>query len=235
MSKCIICRKDLNFFNSTSLRVKSGNTQYGLCTACLKKMPFDLKRQLMYYKNRDYRSFLSTLQEFNFLSQEQWNYIYIDDISSLVQNKLSITGYIPYDINNYVVIDENNSKVMLNSTIYNFSDIIEYEKGDDSITYDVQGPEREEIATTREHSLGRAVIGSALAGPVGALVGGFGGKKSVVRETSGKISYSTTVHEYVIRVKIKSLSKPIETLLFHNNENEMNEVAVFLEQLLSMR
>lgn len=231
--KCIICRKDANWlFRATGWSINANNTQYCFCTKCSSKISYRIfHRELL--PQKDKWSFYNVLKENNLLTPEQWQIIHSDDISSMSNRLPNMTGYIPYDLDKFIIIDEQSSKLMLNQNIYKFSDIIGFEEGDDITSLDVEGPQNE-VTTSRRKGLGRAIIGGAVLGTPGVIVGGLTGSKKTIKETSGKISYSKNIHEYVIRVKIKSLSKPVETLIFHNNENEMREVAILLEQILSL-
>lgn len=69
-------------------------------------------------------------------------------------------------INNFIEIDDINKKILINKKIYNYNEIIDFELLEDG----------ESIA---KGGLGRALVGGALFGGVGAIVGGItGGKKS---------------------------------------------------------
>ena len=226
-NKCIVCGKELNFFNKAFGKLKTKNNVYGLCNSCYRSVWNAEFTSL--YREKNYRAILEGFKDSNILTHE----FYLNEIASFSAKLNPITGYIAYNIDDFVLINEKSSKIMINQQVYDFSDIIGYEEGDDAVVYDVQGPEVETTSSKR-HGLTRAVVGGMVAGPVGAAVGGLTGRKNTVVEKSGNVSYSTTVHEFVLRVHINSLSKPIETLCFHDDENGLREVAILLDRILSM-
>jgi hypothetical protein len=231
--KCIICRKDTSFlFREKTWISGTTNTKYCICSRCYRRISYRILHRELFPK-KDKWSIYNVLKENNLLTPEQWQIIHSDDVSSMSDRLPNMTGYIPYDLDKFIIIDEKSSKLMLNQTIYKFSDIIGFEEGDDITSLDVEGPQNE-VTTSRRKGLGRSIIGGAILGTPGVIVGGLTGRKRTTTETSGKVSYSKNIHEYVIRVKMKSISKPVETLIFHNNENEMREVAILLEQILSL-
>lgn len=92
--------------------------------------------------------------------------------------------------------------IMLKDKIYPFTDILGYELKDDTHVISSGGVIKGESNTM--NTVGRSVVGSAIAGPTGAILGGM----SSGRKYSVSPSVSTTVHNYTLYINVKDLANP---------------------------
>lgn len=137
---------------------------------------------------------------------------------------------VEYDYDKYVMLKEGNSQIMLNDHLYSFSDILDYSVSDNQAVMQRSSGGTATTKTSTGSMLGRAVVGGVLTGGVGAAVGAATARKET--EISQGNTYSTTKHSYAINVTINSLTSPIETLAFHNDEEATNKVVSILTVIL---
>ncbi len=97
----------------------------------------------------------------------------------------------------YIAINEKKKKIRINETLYSFKDIVQCEIIEDGNV----------ITTTtekRKASLGKAVVGGALFGAAGAIIGGTSGK-SVSRSTSTQFCSKLDV-----KITVNNFENPVE-------------------------
>lgn len=129
-----------------------------------------------------------------------------------------ITYIVNYSMNQYVLVSEEKSLIMINEHIYAFSDIIEFSLSDNSI--EVFSPMISKTKTDSGSMVGRAIIGGALTGGVGAIIGGVSAKKTT--ETTGGTSH--TEHNYTLIITVNNLSNPIEKIHIGEHIDYANEL-----------
>lgn len=137
---------------------------------------------------------------------------------------------VEHDYDKYVMLKESSSQIMLNDHVYSFSDILDYSISDNQTVIQRSSGGTATTRTSTGSMLGRAVVGGVLTGGVGAAVGAATARKET--EISQGNTYSTTKHSYTINVTINSLTSPIETLSFHNDEEATNKVVSILTVIL---
>ena len=93
--------------------------------------------------------------------------------------------------------------IMLKDKIYPFTDILGYELKDDTHIISSGGVIKGESNTM--NTVGRSVVGSAIAGSTGAILGGM----STSRKYSISPSVSSTVHNYTLYINVNDLANPI--------------------------
>ena len=93
--------------------------------------------------------------------------------------------------------------IMLQDKVYSFNDILGCELRDDTHTVTAGGVMKGESNTL--NTVGRAVVGSAIAGSTGAILGGM----SSSRKYSVSPSVSTTVHDYTLYINVNDLANPV--------------------------
>jgi len=111
------------------------------------------------------------------------------------------------DMLKYISIDEERKKLMIvdvgntkhQRMIYNYADVLGVElfEDGDSVT-----------STKRGSQIGRVVVGTALLGGVGAIIGGFSGKKKT----------SSTANRIEVRITLDDIANPIFDLRFLKHE-----------------
>lgn len=151
--------------------------------------------------------------------------------------KLSYTNkVIVYDFDHYVMVDEKNSQIMLNEHIYNFDDIISYTvlDGDVIVIQEQIGGEIISTSSTDTGSmLGRAMVGGAWAGDVGAVIGGLTANRTTISRVEPSTTIYSTFHDYLISVTVNSISNPIERLKLEDDELKTNEICALLSMIIS--
>lgn len=141
-------------------------------------------------------SFREKLQETIALKEEQIN---IDKKNNFTQ------------IVSQLAINEKTKKVRINDTIYNFKDIIQGVIVEDGNT----------ITTTiekRKSSIGKAIVGGALFGPAGAIIGGTAGRSV---STSTNALYCSKLE---VVVTVNNLENPVEYIkIIEKNVNKSSQ------------
>lgn len=93
--------------------------------------------------------------------------------------------------------------IMLQDRIFKFNDILGFELKDDTNIITSGGVIKGESNTM--NTVGRSVIGSAIAGSTGAILGGI----SSSRKYSISPSVSSTVHNYTLYINVNDLANPL--------------------------
>lgn len=138
-----------------------------------------------------------------------------------------ITNIVNYTINQYVLVSEEKTIIMINERIYAFSDIIEFSLSDNSI--EVFSPMISKTKTDSGSMVGRAIVGGVLTGGVGAIIGGVSAKKTT--ETTGGTSH--TEHNYTLIITVNNLSHPIEKIHIGENIDYANELCSIFVLILN--
>ena len=140
-----------------------------------------------------------------------------------------------YDSNfkyiNYVRVYEQTKVIVVNDIVLYFNDIISCDLQD--TTSVIHG--KSIISSTSKNSnvLKSAIIGGAIAGPLGAAVGaGAFGQKNV----SGEITHEkdTVNHKYVLTIFIKSLTMPQLELNFGNDGKIAKQTYALINAILAI-
>ena len=108
--------------------------------------------------------------------------------------------------------------IMLQDKIYHFNDILGFELKDDTHTITSGGVIKGESNTM--NTIGRSVVGSAIAGSTGAILGGM----SSSRKYSISPSISSTVHNYTLYINVKDLANPIIRYKLEDDYNLAMEI-----------
>lgn len=126
-------------------------------------------------------------------------------------------------LKNILEINTIDNRVKLRGRVYDFKDIINCdlinESGEEIVT-ETKGVNK------RKPSLGKALVGGAIFGPAGAIIGGISGKKKVNQKS---VTTSLPIcSKLQIIVTVTDLKSPVVNLIFINgnvykNSNEYNE------------
>lgn len=149
--------------------------------------------------------------EFNSLSELYGNLsakIVLDDESSL-------------DINKMILVYEESEVVILESKKYSFADILDFQIIDNET--------KQTIATTSGANsasngsvFGRALVGGALMGGLGAVAGATTAKRNVSENTT---STTHTNHSYTLYVSVNNFQEPVISIWLGNNTVKTQQVA----------
>lgn len=131
--------------------------------------------------------------------------IYIEENIHNYGKPEKIIIYSENGIHNYICIFESCKKILIKNKLYNFSDFISYNlSANDNIISSYS------IKTSTSSALGRGIIGGALAGGVGAIIGASTAEKKVEKNTDVDITY-------ILILTLDNLSEPNITLKFPKN------------------
>ncbi|MFJ7663701.1 SHOCT domain-containing protein [Lysinibacillus sp. NPDC097162] len=182
---CIICEKDVGLSRT---RIADGKC---ICPSCFKEAGFDKLNNIT----------------------KPIKQMTVEDIRNAIiaqkVNKSDLDSFNPTKrIGNYVEFDDNNKKWLIlssilgkrnKSTVYEYSDIVDFELLEDGESVSSGG-------------LGRALVGGALFGGAGAIVGGVTGKK----KTTGICS------SLKLKITLKNINNPVVYVNFIETDMKKN-------------
>ncbi len=125
-----------------------------------------------------------------------------------------------------IYVNEKEKKIFLIGKEYNFKDIINFTVQDKSQTINI-GPTYTSKTNTGS-MLGRAAIGGALLGNVGAVIGGASASKTIQASNS----YSYEEHNYSIIITVDSINKPTIIINIGDNNKLMNKIQSLLTVII---
>lgn len=140
-----------------------------------------------------------------------------------------ITKTINYSLNQYILVSEEKSLIMINERIYPFRDIINFSLSDNSI--EIFSPTISKTKTNTGSMVGRAIVGGVLTGGAGAIIGGVTAGKTT--ETTGGTSH--TKHNYTLLVTVNNLSNPIERIYLGEKIEFANELCSLFSVIISRK
>ena len=230
MKQCFLCRKNVNFFFQYMNGIYDNLTRkrFCLCNQCHYK-----------YSNvgviDDIRAKTRQLFQNNLLTDYEISEFQKDDARMIADEaKISYTGYIAVQFDNYIFFNEHTQQLVFNYSEHcSFKDIIGYRVLDHSIEYNVQSPENTMYSSNSKNALGRTIAGGLFAGHAGAIMGGLTAQHNISIEKSGSATYQTTAHDFSVVISLKSLSRPSIILSVGSKEVDMIKVTSFLDRIIA--
>lgn len=128
-----------------------------------------------------------------------------------------------------IYIFETERKIFMNNSCYDFKDIIGYSLHIDNqmiITSSTSSIEK----TNTGNLLGRTIGGAVIGGGLGAVIGGVSASRSSEGRT---VSETTSRHNYILYVKINSISNPLIPLDFTVHRESAEEFATILDIIIA--
>lgn len=105
-----------------------------------------------------------------------------------------------------------------------FNKIINCDYSDNAITTSTQkGTASSTIKTNTGSSIGRALVGGAIAGPAGAVIGGATAKKNAETKIQNR-TVSSTKHNYTVRIHIADIVNPLLEIQCGENEEATHKI-----------
>ncbi len=105
-----------------------------------------------------------------------------------------------------------------------FNKIINCDYSDNASTTSTQkGTASSTIKTNTGSSIGRALVGGAIAGPAGAVIGGATAKQNAETKIINK-TVSTTKHDFTIRIHIADIVNPLLEIKCGANEDATHKI-----------
>ena len=92
----------------------------------------------------------------------------------------------------------------------------------------IKGEISSSTTTSNASALGRAVVGAALGGVAGAVIGGATAKQ----KTEYQQGIDKTIHDYTVNINVNRLSEPLVKLHIGENEDIANEVAALINAIV---
>lgn len=127
-----------------------------------------------------------------------------------------------FDASTYLIrVYEESKKILIMDEEYSFSDIIGVDYMDK-----VHQIRTATTTTNNANMVGRAVVGGLVGGGLGAAVGAVTAKQQTSYDNS-------EVHDYVVLINTKILSKPLIELRIANNLPQVNEVVATLNAVIA--
>lgn len=102
-------------------------------------------------------------------------------------------------LENVIYIYESTKKIFIKGKEYSFEDIL-------SVSLLEEG----RFTTKSKNTISRGLVGGAIAGPAGAVIGGTTGRKD-----------TKTIYDYTVCITVKDLQNPTITFNFYNNSIEL--------------
>lgn len=130
---------------------------------------------------------------------------------------------IPYAENSFYV-SLTSKQIYYDGRRITFDKIINCDYIDDATTTSTQrGTASSTIKTNTGSTIGRAIVGGAIAGPAGAIIGGSSAKKNAETKILNKTT-STTKHDYTIRIHIADILNPLLEIKCGENEEATHKI-----------
>ncbi len=244
MDNCFFCGKETysTFFKKnrylSSLYDNVTGESFDICTDCFKRLGFgETAKVFMNIKRLGLRPASRQLQLLNLLPEEFKDNINNQTVAILSKKHLpNCTGYLVYNLDQYLLFDQTNRKILLNATsVCSFDDIMDYKVLDHSVEYNVHSPERTDYTTHSKNAIGRAFLGKVVAGNAGAMIGGLTADHSLSIEKSGYSTYSKTTHDFSIVIRLRLLGNNSAILSIGESEEELTTLCNALDTVISLK
>lgn len=125
-----------------------------------------------------------------------------------------------------VWVNEEDRKIFIKSDAFNFIDILDFSVSDNAVT--IHSGSTSVAKTDTGSMVGRAIVGGAIMGGAGAVIGGATAKQNVVHSSS----HSSVRHDYSIIVTVNSISSPNKTIKIGEDETTLNKIVSTLTVIL---
>jgi len=122
------------------------------------------------------------------------------------------------DISSDIAVFSTSKKLLILGKEYDFKDVIDCTVYDDSFVK--EGNVYYETRMSTGDMIGRALVGGALAGSIGAVIGGVTAKRDVyVFQEDNKI-----IHDYTVVINVNDIKSPIINIRCWDNEKLANDI-----------
>lgn len=139
--------------------------------------------------------------------------------------KKKYEGYVSLGCKVYMNTEKKN--LLVNNRKINFEDILDFEIQDNTITK--YSASTSSARTDTGSMLGRAVVGGAIFGNTGAIIGGTTGNKTIKHS-----AYQSMVeHDYKVVITINDINNPSVVVVVKNDEDSLNRISSTLKVILN--
>lgn len=138
-----------------------------------------------------------------------------------------------YDINEEINVYENQKKVFIRSKAFEFKDILSCTFTDNPTTIKGKISSVSESKTDNGNALGRAIVGGAIAGSTGAIIGGTTAKRQT--QTEYRQENDRIYHDYTVIINVNSISNPVIRINTGENGRLTNEIVGLMNVIISRK
>ena len=146
-----------------------------------------------------------------------------------MQQKINKYGVGYVALGHEIYANEKSQKLYIKSKEIDFKDILDFYVQDNAVT--IHSASISTAKTNTGSMFGRALVGGALFGDAGAIIGGSTAKKTI--EHSG--SQSRIVHDYKVVITVNSISSPNVTIRIGDDEKTLNNIVSTLTIILNRK
>ena len=141
-----------------------------------------------------------------------------------------------YDLNAEIRVYASQKKVVILGTEYDFSAILQCQFTDNAR---VEKGETTRVSdgTTKTNTgsmIGRAVVGGAIAGGAGALIGGSTASKGTTMTSVVKQGADVTKHDYTVWIYVKDIVNPMIQMHIGRDGAKVNEIVALMNAIMTL-
>lgn len=138
-----------------------------------------------------------------------------------------------YDINEEINVYESQKKIFIRGIEFGFKDIISCTFTDNPTTIKGKISSVSESKTDNGNAFGRAIVGGAIAGSTGAIIGGATAKRQT--QTEYRQESDKTCHDYTVIINVNSITNPVIRINTGENGRLTNEIVGLMNVIISRR
>ena len=135
----------------------------------------------------------------------------------------------------YIMVNEKTEQILIKQKIYSFSEIVGFELFDNQQIIEYRGKQKitSTTKTNTGNMIGRAVVGTAMAGGIGAVIGGSTAKRNTDTTVSDVKTTKVISHDYIVSVTIKNINHPVEKIRLFSDKSLTDEICALLSIIIS--
>lgn len=153
--------------------------------------------------------------------------------------KIQINGAYDYNVFSEINVYPEKKKIQILENVYEFDKLLRVECTDEQNTTQTVYTRNEDsyaqTSTGLKSTVGRAAVGYAIGGGVGAIIGANTASKNtrIVNGDSVSEITSTTMHSYKITIYLKDIEKPYVNIQVGDNEMLKNDIVGTIEAIIA--
>lgn len=165
---------------------------------------------------------------------------YEEDVRLLAEkygNPDKLIVFAENDIDNEIRAYSSCGLVAIMGKEYGFSSILECKLTDNSTTEhgEVIITSTGSATTSNSSMIGRAVVGSLVAGPAGAIIGGSTAKQNTSSTSVVNQGDDTTRHDYTVWITIKDIANPMVKIHIGKDADKANEIVALMSAIIASK
>lgn len=138
-----------------------------------------------------------------------------------------------YDMNSEINVYESQKKVFIMGSEYAFKDILSCTFIDNPTT--IKGKVRAVSQSKADNgsTIGRAIVGGAIAGSTGAIIGGATAKRET--QTEYKQENDITYHNYIVIINVNNITNPVIRIQTGEDGRLTNEIVGLMNVIIARK